>query len=248
MSQTDKAAASKEFTSWLDTMSKFHHYSAGNIFMIFIQKPDATHVAGFHKWLELHRYVRKGEHGIQILCPCLRHTKDQDGTEDQLFLSGFRVGYVFDISQTEGEPLIEIHWHENGCDEYLQKQLISLAKHNNIVIEYTKLPGTAQGSSLGGKIKLVQGASNATLIHELSHEILHQVKDEHYTKKQSELEAESVSYVVCKYFHLEHTAAAIYITMYGATSKDILQSMQRIQRTANQIITSVETETAVEEQ
>lgn len=92
----------------LKVASSFHRYSFNNHLLIFSQRPDATLVAGFRKWLQLGRHVRKGEKGIAILAPCKYKTKieDDDGEEQTLQqIRGFRVVYVFDISQTDGEPL-----------------------------------------------------------------------------------------------------------------------------------------------
>src|SRR5262249_4281955 len=95
--------------TYLRVMSRFHRYSWGNCLMIFIQCPDATHVAGFHAWLKMRRFVRKGENAIVILAPMVGHKKsDSEISEDgQTRLFGFRAAHVFDVSQTDGEPLPE---------------------------------------------------------------------------------------------------------------------------------------------
>src|SRR2546426_12255244 len=84
--------------NYLRLMSRFHRYSWGNCLLIYSQRPDATHVAGFHAWLRLRRYVRKGEKGIVILAPMVGKKKtDGELTEDertQVF--GFRAAHVFD--------------------------------------------------------------------------------------------------------------------------------------------------------
>jgi hypothetical protein len=83
---------------YLAMMSRFHRYSWGNILLIYSQRPDASHVAGFHSWLKLRRFVRKGEKGIVILAPMVgRKKSDDDLTEDaQTRLFGFRAAHVFD--------------------------------------------------------------------------------------------------------------------------------------------------------
>ncbi len=95
--------------AYLAVMSRFHKYSWGNCLLIYSQKPEATHVAGFHAWLTLRRYVRKGEKGIVILAPMVGKKKtESELTEDeQTRVFGFRAAHVFDVSQTEGEPLPE---------------------------------------------------------------------------------------------------------------------------------------------
>ena len=107
------AGKSETLIEYLKMCSRFHHYSFGNCILIYFQKPDATQVAGFNKWRELNRFVRKGEKGIAILAPMTRKRvieEERDGkTEAQEVraLSGFRVVFVFDVTQTDGEPLPE---------------------------------------------------------------------------------------------------------------------------------------------
>src|SRR5437879_2419962 len=89
---------SEALKTYLAVMSRFHRYSWGNILLIYSQRPDATHVAGFHSWLKLRRYVRKGEKGIVILAPMVGRKKSADElTEDeQTRVFGFRAAHVFD--------------------------------------------------------------------------------------------------------------------------------------------------------
>ncbi len=109
------------------TAAKFHSYSLGNLLLIRLQAPQATRVAGFRSWQSLGRQVRKGERGIAILAPCTYRPKTSSCTTDSTRqalqederggpaapasrggqLRGFRVVHVFDVAQTEGEPLPE---------------------------------------------------------------------------------------------------------------------------------------------
>ena len=89
----------------LRTAAKFHRYSFQNQLLIFLQRPDATMVAGFNRWKSLGRFVKKGEKGIAVFAPCKYKTKiePEDGDEKSAQqVRGFRVVHVFDISQTEG--------------------------------------------------------------------------------------------------------------------------------------------------
>src|SRR2546423_219553 len=94
---------SDTFRRYLDMQSRFHRYSFGNTLLILMQCPDATQVAGFHAWLKLQRYVKRGEKGIRIVVPHVRKVETDDGEDKRL--TGFGVGTVFDVSQTDGEPL-----------------------------------------------------------------------------------------------------------------------------------------------
>lgn len=100
---------SERWRLWLDSLAKFHDYGLGNTILICMQMPDAPHVTSFRSWKrDFNRYVRKGERGIEILVPMLVKSHDeeaQDTDEERRRLVGFRVGHVFDVSQTDGEPL-----------------------------------------------------------------------------------------------------------------------------------------------
>ncbi|MBC8508732.1 MAG: hypothetical protein H8D34_28075 [Chloroflexi bacterium] len=102
---TDQVRLSTTMTDYLESCTRFHHYSPRNIWLIRFQKPEATRVAGFLRWKSLGRSVRKGERGIPILAPIFQKAEEDDGENPKLV--SFRVVYVFDISQTEGEPLPE---------------------------------------------------------------------------------------------------------------------------------------------
>jgi antirestriction protein ArdC len=92
-------------------MSRFHNYSWGNCLMIYSQRSNATHVAGFHGWLKLRRCVRKGEKGIVILAPMVGRKKAANAElaeDEETRVFGFRAAHVFDVSQTEGETLPDV--------------------------------------------------------------------------------------------------------------------------------------------
>ena len=100
---------SETLNQFLETVARFHRYSLNNAILIAAQQPDATRIAGFHAWKKFGRCVRKGEHGIAIFAPMSR-SKDHDEretstSEGKKSVFGFRIAYVFDVSQTEGDPL-----------------------------------------------------------------------------------------------------------------------------------------------
>lgn len=101
---TDHAAVSGAMRDYLTACSRFYHYSPFNQLLIQITNPIATHVAGYTTWQKLNRFVRRGEHGIPILAPCI-YKADPDKDDSPKKLQGFRVVYVFDVAQTDGEPL-----------------------------------------------------------------------------------------------------------------------------------------------
>ena len=119
LSESLKAGKSDQLMMYLDALSRFHQYSFGNCMLIYMQKPDATFVAGFNRWTELKRWVKKGEKGIAILAPLIgrKRKDDNDKSNDDKpngepekqgkVLYGFRVVYVFDLSQTDGKEMPE---------------------------------------------------------------------------------------------------------------------------------------------
>ena len=121
----------------------------------------------------------------------------------------------------------------------LTELLIEFARCKDIIVEIKDLPGETQGASCGGKIILDPEAGTKTLIHEIAHEMLHQVKDGPADRTIQELEAESVAYVVGKHFGLEGLSSPNYNALHGATAVMILEHMERIRTTATEIINGV---------
>ena len=170
---TDAARVSEEMLRYLETCARFHQYSLHNLWLILLSKPDASQVAGFKKWQSMGRCVRRGEHGIPILAPIFSTVTDEDGVELQR-LVGFKVVYVFDISQTEGEPLPEPpNWKSPEKNAELQARLLRFAEHKGIQVELEHLGHDIQGVSKGGKVGIDPEAGTKTLIHEIAHELLH---------------------------------------------------------------------------
>jgi len=238
---TDAARISEEMLHYLDTFSRFHQYSLHNIFLILMACPNATVVAGFQAWRKLNRYVRKGEHGIPILAPILIPDQSDDKRPEErqrrLFLRGFKVVYVFDISQTDGEPLPKApDWKSPEKNAELQERLIAFAQEREISVTVKLLPGEIQGLSKGGTIEIAPTAGTTTLIHELAHTLMHHSPDAPVERTLRELEAEAVAYVVGRHLGLDSTGSPNYVALHGANSDLILKHLERICSTAAQII------------
>ncbi|MHC4677763.1 MAG: ArdC family protein [Planctomycetota bacterium] len=220
-----EAGKSQKLVEYLKAMGRFHKYSLGNAILIGFQKPNATHVAGFRTWQKLGRYVKKGEHGIAIMAPIVWRRKvtpadDQDDKEDREEDTSltFKTVYVFDVSQTEGKPLPELTRAEGNPGSYTERleRFIS-----------------------GRGIKLER--SNLSLVHETAHEMLHvdptnRPKD----KTVREAEAEAVAFVVCHGIGLDtNTTSSDYIQLYNGDKGTLVKSLERIQRTASEILGAV---------
>ena len=96
---------SDQLTALLKTMARFHKYSWHNVCLIASQCPTATRVAGFQTWRTMGRFVRKGEKGIAIMAPIIGRREAESEGDNARTVRGFRAAYVFDVDQTDGEPL-----------------------------------------------------------------------------------------------------------------------------------------------
>ena len=236
---TDAARVSEEMLRYLDFCAKFHRYSPQNVWLILMVYPHATMVAGFKKWQSMGRYVCKGEKGIPILAPILVLSDDEEGEEGHK-LAGFKVVYVFDLSQTNGEPLPEApDWKSPEQNAVLTKRLIKFAESQGIKVAVKELAGEVQGVSTGGAIQISPDAGSKTLLHELAHELMHQNGDRSKDKIILELEAESVAYVVAKHFGLDGLSSPNYIALHKADAEMIMEHLERIRGISTQIITSI---------
>lgn len=242
---------SQKLTEYLKTMGRFHNYSLGNAILIGFQRPNATRVAGFSTWQKLGRHVKKNEKGIAIMAPIIwgrkmtntSDEKDKKENEDETAMA-FRTVYVFDYSQTEGKPLPEfarVHGEPGIYVERLKKYITG----RGIRLEYSNAIRSAEGLSAGGLIILKKGLSSAeelsVLAHELAHENLHSDRDKMpKDKKVRETEAEAVAFVVCHGIGLDtNTASSDYIQLYNGDKETLMESLERIQRTASEILDAI---------
>ncbi|MCC6589060.1 MAG: DUF1738 domain-containing protein [Bryobacterales bacterium] len=232
---------------YLAVMAKFHRYSWGNILLIYAQRPDSTHVAGFHSWLRMRRYVRKGEKGIVILAPMVgrKKTEDPELSEDkQTRVFGFRAAHVFDVSQTEGEPLPEFARVQGDPAGYTER-MKSFVESQGIALEYDDRIRPARGTSAGGKITLLPGMDAAeefsVLVHETAHELLHRGdRRKETTHKVRETEAEAVAFVVSSAIGLDtSTSSSDYIQLHSGDKATLAESLAYVQQVAAEILKAV---------
>lgn len=210
---TNALLTSDGWQQWLRTRSRFHRYSLNNTLLIALQCPDATHVAGFRKWLDLGRCVRKGEKAIRIFAPVrYRRAADSDeqpaGTENEPQVTGFRLACVFDVSQTEPLPGVDPAPLdpprapiEGDTHRHLLEPLVRHAEQLGFEVRYEPL-GARDGycstreACIGIDSALSVNAQVATLVHELAH--AHGIDYQSYSRAEAELIVESVAYVVCR--------------------------------------------------
>jgi antirestriction protein ArdC len=248
---------SEPLKTYLTVMSRFHKYSWCNCLLIYsqrpCQRPDATHVAGFHSWLKMRRYVRKGEKGIVILAPMVgrKRTADEElAQDDRTRLYGFPPAYVFDVSQTDGEPLPEFVTMKGDPRGYTER-LKQFVAGQHIALEYDRNIAPARGMSSGGKITLLPDLTPAELFavfaHETAHELLHRGDRRAATAHAvRETEAEAVAFVVCSAIGLDaKTSSSDYIQLHAGDKATLAESLAFIQQTAAAILQAIEPEVAV---
>lgn len=233
---------SEELIRYLAMLARFHKYSFGNVMLILAQKPDATQVAGFNAWRQMSRFVKKGEKGIVVIAPMMIRKQDEqakDGDKPESILR-FRGVYVFDVSQTDGEPLPEptrIGGDPGAHIDRLRKVITA----RGIALDSADVPPDALGVSRGGRISIRPSLEPAVefsvTVHEFAHELLHRGDDRPASKTVRETEAEAVAFVVCRAIGLETgTAASDYIQLYDGKAETLAASLDRIQHVAAEII------------
>ena len=191
---------SEKYKRYLSTMSKFHNYSANNIQLIAMQRPDATLVAGYQAWQKnFGRHVNKGERAIRILAPAPYKIKeerdkldpdtgemifDENGMpqkeEVEIKIPAFRVVSVFDIGQTDGKPLPELEVKEllntvEGYEDFKQ----SVMNVAPVPIRFEDIPGDSKGyfnpeeKRIAVQENMAESQTLKTMIHETAHSMLH---------------------------------------------------------------------------
>jgi antirestriction protein ArdC len=217
----ERMADSETFTAWLRARATFHDYSFGNVCLIVSQRHDATQVAGYRAWQHLGRQVRRGEHGIRILAPCRVKATDERG-DDGYRVVGFRCVSVFDISQTDGEPLAELEYRplEGDAPTEMVELLERVAASAGLRVEYQRAEEESAHGYLRRSESLIVIDPNQSpamrakvLAHELGHYFDPTLAEapELYGAHRGDCEAvaESVAYVIAARFGLDAGPAAI---------------------------------------
>ncbi|MCG1004966.1 MULTISPECIES: ArdC-like ssDNA-binding domain-containing protein [Halobacterium] len=270
----DDARASEEFQEWLDVQSRFHDYSHRNTLLIKLQCPEATKVVGYNTWRnEFDRHVQEGEQAIWIWAPiiakqCLEcenspsyHEQsdcDYDETAPDEWskgLVGFTPTAVFDVSQTEGEPLPDLETEAAGDANDLVPALLDAAATLDVDVrvvdavewEHGDAKGVCKHRTLHERQPVVEAKARSnqadlavTLVHEYAHALLHFDGDDEPERAKREVEAEAVAYIVGRYFDLDTSGSAFYLAAWHDDDPDVVQDrLGRISSTAQEIIGAV---------
>ena len=263
---------SDRFRAYLDTMARFHNYSFNNTILIAMQGGQL--VAGYNKWRdEFHRNVKKGEKGIKIFAPAPykvkkdvpkldaqgQPVKDKDGNtvteQKEVQVPAFKIVSVFDVSQTEGEPLPSLGVEElTGSVEQYQDFFKALEQTSPVPIGFEDIPGGSHGyyHLTEKRIAIQEGMSELqtlkTAIHEIAHSKLHAIDPEapatdRPDSRTREVQAESVAYTVCQHYGLDTSDYSFgYVAGWssGRDLKELKASLETIRATAHELITTID--------
>ena len=272
---TQELFESERYKAYLTTMSKFHSYSFNNTLLIAMQGGQL--VAGYNKWRDdFHRNVKKGEKAIKILAPAPFKAKKEvqkldaqgrpvmgkDGkpvTEVQeIQVPAFKIVSVFDVSQTEGEPLPSIGVEElTGSVERYGEFFKALEQTSPVPIGFEDIPGGSHGyyHLTEKRIAIQEGMSELqtlkTAIHEIAHSKLHAIDPEAPAIEQAdrpdsrtrEVQAESVAYAVCQHYGLDTSDYSFgYVAGWssGKDLKELKASLETIRATSHELITTID--------
>ena len=259
---------SEQFKSFLDTMSKFHNYSLNNIHLLKMQNPNVSQVASFNKWkTDFDRTVKKGSKALKIWVPYQVKTKisanqnelsfspsENEMEEKEVTVTRFKLGNVFDVSQTEGKELPKAINELTGDvkdyeDLYRAAKAVSMDNQVPISFEEIKRESTngyyspdenriVISKELKGQEQILK-----TIFHEMAHADLHrgsnaQYGDDQYRKQ--ELQAESVAYVVANHFGFDTSSYSFgYLAIWAKDKngfEDMVEQLQVVQKEAKSLI------------
>lgn len=277
---------SDRFKTLLDTMSKFHDYSLNNTLLILEQNPRATQLAGYNKWQQdFNRQVKRGEKGLMIWMPVEIKVKenhyvlDENGNrilgddgkfkreEVEVKKRTFKIGYTFDVSQTEqieGKEVIElspVKELEGNVKDYptLTKALMEISP---VPIKIEAFKASAKGcyNSLTNEIKIQPDMSEAqtikTMIHEIAHSIVHsdenlnQLKQKNnveFSKNEKEVQAESIAYIVSSHLGIDTSDYSFpYVATWGLSTEPsdlekVKQNLKCIKSTSFDLTSKIDT-------
>jgi antirestriction protein ArdC len=235
-----KLMQSENYKAALKLRKKMSHYSFGNVYLIWLQCPFASYIAGYQQWKALGRQVRKGETSIAITAPI---TKKREGEENGYDLLGYKTASVFDISQTDGDALeLPVPKILEGSSDDIKaaiKCLETYCQNQNVTLTYEPLE-RAKGMYSKTKHSIILRndlpplQTLKTFIHEVTHALMHRETNDRVT---GELEAESCAFLVCDALGLDASQYSFaYLANWANNPRDILPAAERACKTADGLI------------
>ncbi len=268
MSGVKEIYESGKWAEYIAVMSRFPHYSINNCILIASQCPEASYVCGYKKWNEFNRNVVKGESGIMIFAPIKGKVQveepiydannhpvlNEDGTQAKEKVEreykSFRPCYVFDVSQTEGDPLPTLANQLNDGVEDFEKLKDALMAVSPVPISFEDIPGSANGYYAPKSEKIVvqsdmsQLQTIKTMIHEIAHATLgHGGEDDKWDKESKEVQAESTAFWVAGMLGLDTSDYSFgYIAGWSKDREitELKENLDLIKRTADGLVSKVD--------
>lgn len=270
---------SQRYRDYLQTMSRFYRYSFNNTMLIFMQRPDATLVAGYSSWQKnFNRYVKRGEKGIKILAPTpykykvemvktdpvtkepIKNDKGKPITElVEISRMAFKPVTVFDVSQTDGEPLPEPISELAGEVKDYNLLFRAVTQLSPFSIGFGQISSGAKGycdyeeRKILIKESMSQVQTVKTAIHEIAHATLHNWYNEgdsselNKDRRTREVEAESVAYVVCQHYGIDTSDYSFgYIAGWSRDKEltELKSSLETIRSAASSLIDAIDSHLA----
>lgn len=253
----------EDWLNFLCFQAQFYNYSFGNAMLIFSQNPNATYVKGYKAWNQLGRYVKRGSKGLAILAPCIRKVEvfkepenkklyhDEEAEKEiRKVVSGFRIAYVYDIADTDGDdsmlPILVTGLAGNGEQEKeIYERLLGVISKEHCVQEVS---GTASKGSFNLETKVISIREDLeylqkikTLLHEYAHLLDFQMHPEDdISRNRRELIAESVAFIVSLRFGLDTSRYSMsYIKSWLKDKEELKIIADSVQKIAYTIITEL---------
>ena len=253
----------EDWLKFLSFQAQFYNYSFGNAMLIFSQNPNATYVKGYKAWNQLGRYVKKGSKGLAILAPCIRKVEvfkepenknlyhDEEAEKEiRKVVSGFRITYVYDIVDTDGDdsmlPVLVTGLAGNSEQEkVIYERLLGVISKEHCVQEVS---GTASKGSFNLETKVISIREDLeylqkikTLLHEYAHLLDFQMHPEDdISRNRRELIAESVAFIVSLRLGLDTSRYSMsYIKSWLKDKEELKIIADSVQKIAYTIITEL---------
>jgi antirestriction protein ArdC len=255
---TEAILTSEGFAAWLKMLSKFHQYSFNNVILIMSQMPEATHVNSYDRWQQLGRQVARGEKAIKIFYPAFGYRKETDnqtGEERKVrYIRYFGIGNVFDVGQTDGEPLPEPPSvvENTGTSDTVTAINLKLSRFladEGLVLETKDFPGNARGFWNPTKRQIVTRPSTTmspfsvgrtrTLVHEAGHFLAdHRGQVD---RSDAESVAEGATYATFAHFGIDVGDQSFgYLAGWAKDMAVLRRNLGEIQKVSSALITSIE--------
>jgi hypothetical protein len=257
---------SAQFASYLRLLARLHQYSARNVVLIHLQCPTATYVAGYHTWHTLGRQVRRGERGIRIIVPIRRRvnastttgadvaeayepTISEPSATDRDTVTGWRIGYVWDVRQTDGPalpapPMPQPLASATATGAWVRARLTRALMAAGVPVIARELPGAnglyrPQPPTIILALTQAGDQATRTLVHEAAHHVaLTQALRAHAASRAAaETIAESAAYVVLQHVGLDAGDYTFpYVAQWARERAVLLENLAAIQHVAHTLI------------